>query len=105
MPRNRTLSRYKIWKIKTNFLACVVFADVSGFTALTDKLASIGPEGVEKLTNHLNTYFDALIGTIYRYGGDIVKVSSSLFFVHFFSLLEMLFYVYGLQLLLKDLEE
>jgi len=56
-----------------HYPACVVFADVSGFTALTDKLASIGPEGVEKLTNHLNTYFDALIGTIYRYGGDIVK--------------------------------
>ncbi len=51
-----------------------MFADVSGFTALTEKLASTGLEGVEKLTTELNSYFDKLIGIINRHGGDIVKV-------------------------------
>lgn len=53
--------------------ACVVFADISGFTPLTEKMAALGPEGVEKLTTELNKYFDLLIGSIYRHGGDIVK--------------------------------
>jgi hypothetical protein len=36
-------------------------------------LASLGAEGIEKLTLELNKYFDALIGEIYRHGGDIIK--------------------------------
>jgi class 3 adenylate cyclase len=53
--------------------ACVVFADISGFTPLTEKMAAMGPEGVEKLTAELNKYFDLLIGNVYRHGGDIIK--------------------------------
>ncbi|PRP80584.1 guanylyl cyclase [Planoprotostelium fungivorum] len=56
-----------------NYTAAVMFADISGFTALTEKLVTAGPEGVEKLTTHLNQYFGKLIGIIHRYGGDIVK--------------------------------
>jgi hypothetical protein len=37
-------------------------------------MASMGPEGVEKLTGQLNKYFDMMISNIYRHGGDIVKV-------------------------------
>ncbi len=60
--------------INNQYIACVMFADVSGFTALTEKLASTGLVGVEKLTTELNSYFDKLIGIINRHGGDIVKV-------------------------------
>lgn len=59
---------------KENYYACVVFADVSGFTALTEKMTQMGLEGVERLTVELNRYFDKLIGVIYKYGGDIIKV-------------------------------
>jgi class 3 adenylate cyclase/tetratricopeptide (TPR) repeat protein len=53
--------------------AAVLFADISGFTALTEHLAQKGPAGAEELTQHLNTYFGQLIDLIALYGGDIVK--------------------------------
>jgi class 3 adenylate cyclase len=56
------------------FPACVIFADISGFTPLTEKMTAMGLEGVEQLTSALNKYFDSLVGIIYRYGGDIIKV-------------------------------
>lgn len=58
------------------FPSAVLFADISGFTALTEKLAGMGLEGIERLTSELNKYFDKLIGIIYKHGGDIVKVSN-----------------------------
>lgn len=53
--------------------AAVLFADISGFTPLTEKLLSVGPRGFEQLTNHLNEYFTSMISIIYNHGGDIVK--------------------------------
>lgn len=57
-----------------SFPACVMFADVSGFTSLTEKLSSAGDHGIERLKNVLNTYFESLIGIIYKFGGDVIKV-------------------------------
>lgn len=53
--------------------AAVLFADISGFTTLTERLAEDGPVGAENLTQHLNTYFSRLIDLITTHGGDIVK--------------------------------
>ena len=36
-----------------NFPALVLFADISGFTALTERLAARGPSGAEDLTRYL----------------------------------------------------
>jgi len=55
------------------FPAAVLFADISGFTALTEYLAQRGPAGAEELTQHLNTYFGQLIQIITSHGGDVVK--------------------------------
>lgn len=55
------------------FPAAVLFADISGFTALTERLAQKGPAGAEELTSLLNAYFGQLIGLITRHGGDIAK--------------------------------
>ena len=55
------------------FPAVVLFADVSGFTALTERLAARGPSGAEDLTRYLNTYFGELIEVIDAAGGDTVK--------------------------------
>lgn len=55
------------------FSAAVLFADISGFTALTERLAQLGPAGAEELTYLLNTYFDHLINLISASGGDVVK--------------------------------
>ncbi len=55
------------------FPAAVLFADISGFTALTERLARRGPAGAEEITHLLNTYFGQLINLITLHGGDIVK--------------------------------
>lgn len=51
----------------------VLFADISGFTALTERLAEEGPEGVETLTSVLNDYFGRMVNAIEAHGGDVVK--------------------------------
>lgn len=38
-----------------------MFADVSGFTAMTESLAARGPVGAEFLGKHLNSYFEQLL--------------------------------------------
>src|SRR5687767_12358556 len=55
------------------FHAVVLFADISGFTALTETLGEKDPVGVETLARILNKYFGQLIDIIYEYGGDVVK--------------------------------
>ena len=53
--------------------ASLLFADISGFTLLTERLAERGPTGVEALARILNEYFGQLIDIIHEYGGDVVK--------------------------------
>src|SRR6266498_1135891 len=53
--------------------AAILFADISGFTVLTEHLAEKGPTGVETLARILNEYFGQLIDIIHEYGGDVVK--------------------------------
>jgi len=54
-----------------------LFADISGFTALTETLAKeLGPQrGAEELTTHLNRVFHALIEEVERYGGHVIYFS------------------------------
>jgi adenylate cyclase len=51
-----------------------LFADISGFTPLTEALArSLGPRrGAEELTIHLNTVYQALIQEVDRYRGSVI---------------------------------
>ena len=56
-----------------HFPACVLFADISGFTPLCESCAKQGARGVEVLTSHLNEYFGRMINLILNHGGDIVK--------------------------------
>lgn len=55
------------------FRAVALFADISGFTPLAERLSQGGPQGVEELSRVLNTYFGQLIDLITAHGGDIVK--------------------------------
>ena len=56
-----------------NHMVAALFADISGFTSLTEKLAARGPQGVETLSRILNEYFGRLTGQITQHGGDIVN--------------------------------
>src|SRR5215207_628504 len=55
------------------FHAAVLYADISGFTPLTERLSRSGPAGVEELSGLLNAYFGELIALIAALGGDVVK--------------------------------
>ena len=59
--------------VSGSFEAAVLFVDISGFTALTERLAQKGAIGVEELTSHLNAYFGQLIELIIAHKGDIFK--------------------------------
>ncbi|OWZ10726.1 Adenylate cyclase [Phytophthora megakarya] len=50
-----------------------MFADVSGFTAMTESLAARGPVGAEDLAKHLNSYFEQLLRLVSSAGGDVFK--------------------------------
>jgi class 3 adenylate cyclase/tetratricopeptide (TPR) repeat protein len=54
-----------------------LFADISGFTPLTEALANeLGPHrGAEELTAHLNRVFQALIDALQSFGGHVIYFS------------------------------
>jgi class 3 adenylate cyclase len=60
----------------------VVFADISGFTPLTERMAAKGREGVEKLTGFLNQFFGELVSIVHEFGGDIVKFAGDAVLAH-----------------------
>ena len=51
----------------------MVFADVSGFTRLSERLARRGEEGAEHLVDAINTCFTALLAEAYARGGSLIK--------------------------------
>ena len=55
------------------FQGAVVLFDVTGFTALTERLAQQGPSGAEDLTRILNGYFGRLIELVDGHDGDVLK--------------------------------
>lgn len=52
--------------------AAVVFADISGFTPLAERLARRGPSGAEELSTLLNAYFAKLTTLIAGHGGEVI---------------------------------
>lgn len=54
-------------------------ADVSGYTALSERYNSTGKGGTYRLTVTLNTYLGSLIELIYTHGGDILKFAGDAF--------------------------
>jgi class 3 adenylate cyclase/tetratricopeptide (TPR) repeat protein len=55
------------------FEGTLVFADVSGFTELTEKLAQRGREGAEEIATVLDAAFAELIAAAYAHHADLLK--------------------------------
>jgi class 3 adenylate cyclase/tetratricopeptide (TPR) repeat protein len=55
------------------FEGTLVFADVSGFTELTEKLAKRGREGAEEIATVLDAAFAELIAAAYAHHADLLK--------------------------------
>jgi class 3 adenylate cyclase/tetratricopeptide (TPR) repeat protein len=58
-------------------------ADISGFTRLTEQLATMGRRGAEELTDLLNSCFDQMIEICEAYGGDVIKFGGDALLVLF----------------------
>jgi len=58
---------------KQTLRSVVMFADISGFTNLTETLSKKGPEGAEIIAFAINRYMELMIKEIGRSGGDIFK--------------------------------
>ena len=75
MDRRQALARGATLPERTRGAA--LFADISGFTPLTEVLArELGfQRGAEELTRQLNRVYTALIDEVHRYGGSVVSFS------------------------------
>ncbi|XP_028156359.1 adenylate cyclase type 10-like [Ostrinia furnacalis] len=63
----------------SRFVGVLLMADVSGYTALSEKYNNTGKGGTYRLTATLNTYLGALTELIYSHGGDILKFAGDAF--------------------------
>lgn len=61
----------------------LLFSDVSGFTALSERLAVFGPEGAEKLTEIMNRYFARMLEILAWSGGILLKFAGDAMLVYF----------------------
>ncbi len=57
------------------FLAgTLLFADISGFTNLSERLRRMGgKEGAEELVRIINEYLDVMLAILFQYGGQLIK--------------------------------
>ncbi|MEX1281022.1 MAG: adenylate/guanylate cyclase domain-containing protein, partial [Acidimicrobiia bacterium] len=60
----------RTWQVVDGSL---VFVDISGFTALSERLARLGRIGAEELTAVLDTVFGAMLRAAYARGGSLLK--------------------------------
>lgn len=61
----------------------LVFFDISGFTPLTERLATRGKIGGEELTDVLGAVFGELLTVAGDYGGDVLKFGGDALLLHF----------------------
>ncbi len=59
--------------INNHYRAAVLFTDISGYTALAEKLSQLRESGAEDLSRILNDHFGQLITLVAAHGGDVMK--------------------------------
>lgn len=77
LPMDRLLAMAEGKELPERTRGAAMFADISGFTPLTEMLArTLGPKrGAEELTVYLNRVYDALITELHRFGGSVIGFS------------------------------
>ena len=51
----------------------LLLADISGFTALSERLGTLGKRGAEEITDLVNRYSSAMLEVLFAHGGDLFK--------------------------------
>lgn len=74
LPQDRLRSLARGEKLPDRTNGSVLFADISGFTALTESLrASLGTrQGAEELSKRLGEVYSKLIAEVEKYGGSVI---------------------------------
>ena len=77
IPMDRRQAFVQKRELPDRVLGAALFADISGFTPLTEELVlDLGPQrGAEELTRYLNQVYDALIEVLHYYGGSVISFS------------------------------
>lgn len=85
LPRKIVVSKISEEKFKfsESFIATLLFADISGFTTMSEKLARLGKEGAEEVNKIINAFFDPLIKIVYKWQGDIYRFGGDAFLAFF----------------------
>ena len=75
LPQDRLHALANDASLPDHSTGSAIFADISGFTPLTEKLTqTLGPrKGVEELSRVLNRVYDAMIGQVENFGGSIIS--------------------------------
>lgn len=69
----KNINQDLITPLRQEFQSVCMFVDVSGFTKMSEALASNGARGPEDLSFYLNRYFERITKLIARSGGDVFK--------------------------------
>jgi predicted ATPase/class 3 adenylate cyclase len=77
IPMDRCQAIVKGTDLPNRTYGAALFADISGFTPLTEALLkAYGPRrGPEELTQQLNRIFDALVAEVHHYGGSVIALN------------------------------
>ncbi len=77
IPTDRQFAIAKGLELPEYTTGAALFADISGFTVLTDMLVrTLGPQrGAEELPRWLNKIYDGLIADVTRYSGSVISFS------------------------------
>ena len=75
LPQDRLRALITGTSLPDRTAGSAIFADISGFTPLTEKLTqTLGPRrGVEALSQQLNAVYGALIDQVENYGGSVIS--------------------------------
>ncbi|MBN2392716.1 MAG: tetratricopeptide repeat protein [Anaerolineae bacterium] len=61
----------------------LLFSDISGFTAMSERLSTLGKEGAEQIVALVNRYFSAMLDVLFTYGGDLFKFGGDALLAYF----------------------
>ena len=77
IPMDRRVALARAETLADRTLGAALFADVSGFTPLTEAVAhELGPQrGAEELTRQLDRIYGTIIDEVHRYGGSVIGFS------------------------------
>ncbi|GAB4579315.1 MAG: adenylate/guanylate cyclase domain-containing protein [Anaerolineales bacterium] len=74
LPQDRLRALARGEPLPNRTTGAALFADISGFTPLTEKLTqTLGPRrGIEELTCQINLVYESLISEVERFGGSVI---------------------------------